>query len=85
MANREEAQALKNRKPIDYHMFLSNKFNKNSILRYDDHIDTKFTADNKQTISEQFNEQDYQENRVGQRNKNMYRSKSFLRIYINVY
>jgi len=42
-------------------MFLSSKFNKNSILQYDDHIDTKFTANNKHIVIEQFNEQ---ENRV---------------------
>jgi len=55
-------------------MFLSNKLNKNSILQYDDHIDTKFTANNKQTIIEQFNEQDYTENRVGEFNKNIFLS-----------
>ncbi|CAF4667772.1 unnamed protein product [Rotaria sp. Silwood1] len=60
MSNRDEAQALKDKKPIDYHMFLSNKLNKNSIFQYNDHIDTKFTANNKHTIVQQINEQDYQ-------------------------
>ena len=64
MANRDEAQALKHRKPIDYHMFLSNKLNTNSIFQYDDHIDRKFTANNKHSVIEQ----DYQENRVDNRN-----------------
>jgi hypothetical protein len=82
MANRDEAQALKNRKPIDYHMFLSSKFNKNSILQYDDHIDTKFTANNKHIVIEQFNEQ---ENRVGTSIENMYFLILFFRNYINVY
>ncbi|CAF0810176.1 unnamed protein product [Rotaria sordida] len=63
MANRDQAQALKDKKPIDYHMFLSNKLNKNSFFQYNDHIDTKFTANNKHTIIQQFNEQDYQETR----------------------
>ena len=61
MANRDEAQALKNRKPIDYHMFLKNKFTKNSILSYDDELDRKFTTNKKSTV---INEQDYKENRV---------------------
>jgi hypothetical protein len=69
MANRDDAQALKDRRPIDYHMFLVNKFNKNSIFQYNDHIDTKFTANNKQTIVQEFNEQDYRENRVRKLNK----------------
>ncbi|CAF1001681.1 unnamed protein product [Adineta steineri] len=59
MANRDDAQALKDRKPIDYHMFLTNKFNKKSIFQYNDHIDTKFTANIKQIPVEQ----DYKENR----------------------
>ncbi|CAF1636009.1 unnamed protein product [Rotaria magnacalcarata] len=58
MANRDEAQALKDKKPIDYHMFLSNKFNKNSLLQYDDHIDKKFIAHTKPTIEQQYNEQE---------------------------
>ena len=64
IAHRDEAQALKDRKPIDYHMFLSNKFNKNSIFQYNDHTDMKFTANKKQIVPQQFNEQDYKENRV---------------------
>lgn len=36
MAHRDDAQALKHRKPIDYHLFLSNKFSKNSLRQYDD-------------------------------------------------
>ncbi|CAF4765758.1 unnamed protein product, partial [Rotaria socialis] len=58
MANRDEAQALKDKKPVDYHMFLSNKFNKNSLLQYDDHIDKKFIAHTKPTIAQQYNEQE---------------------------
>ena len=85
MANRDEAQALKDRKPIDYHMFLSNKFTKNSIFQYTDHIDMKFTAKNKQSILQQFNEQDYKENRVNKQNSNVYFPILFLRNYINVY
>jgi hypothetical protein len=63
-------------------MFLSNKFNKNSILQYNDYIDTKLTTNNKNMIIEQ----DYKENRVGELNR---KHKSFdilfLRNYINVY
>ena len=36
MAHRDDVQALKHRKPIDYHLFLSNKFSKNSLLKFDD-------------------------------------------------
>jgi hypothetical protein len=83
MANRDEAQALKNRKPIDYHMFLSNKWKKNSILQYHDHIERKFTANNKHSVIEQVNEED---SRVNNRNKkNIDYFALFLRNYINVY
>lgn len=64
MANRDEAQALKNRKPIDYHLFLSNKLKKNSILQYDDQLDRKFSLNNKHKDIKQLNKQDYKENRV---------------------
>lgn len=60
MANRDDAQAKKNPKPIDYHLFLSNKLKNNSILQYQDYIDSKFQANSHQTIIEQ----DYEENRV---------------------
>ncbi len=58
MANRDEAQALKNRKPIDYHMFLSNKWKKNSILQYHDYMERKFTVNNQRSIIEQVNEEE---------------------------
>lgn len=58
MANKDQAQALKDRKPIDYHMFLSNKLNKNSIFQYNDHIDKKFAIQNKRKAIKQSNEQD---------------------------
>lgn len=64
IANRDEAQALKNRKPIDYHLFLTNKFKKNSTLQYDDQFDRKFTTTTKHQEPKQFTEQNNQENRV---------------------
>ncbi|CAF1641837.1 unnamed protein product, partial [Adineta ricciae] len=59
MANRDDAQALKDRKPIDYHMFLTNKFNKNSIFHYTDLKDGKSTTH----VKTQSNEQNAKENR----------------------
>ena len=67
MANRDEAKALKDRKPIDYHMFLSGKFKNNTIFQYNDHIDTKFTANKKQSVVQKLAGKDYKENRVCKR------------------
>ena len=81
MANRDEARALKDRKPIDYHMFLSNKFNKHSILQYNDHIDRKCDDNNRSKLMQKSNEHDDKENRVDE--PNMYHSiKIFLYIGI---
>lgn len=84
MANRDDAQAKKNPKPIDYHLFLSNKLKNNSILQYQDYIDSKFQANYHQTIVEQ----DYEENRVHKRTANrillLFFSPHF-RNYTNVY
>ncbi|UJR26840.1 hypothetical protein I4U23_008152 [Adineta vaga] len=59
MANRDEAQALKDRKPIDYHMFLTNKFNKNSIFHYNDRVNKNLSPN----IKSQLNDQDQKDNR----------------------
>jgi hypothetical protein len=80
MANRDEAQALKNRKPIDYHMFLSNKWKKNSSLQYHDHIERKFTTNNKHSIIEQVNEE---ENRVNYP-KSQISDYSFFILYVEI-
>lgn len=50
MAHRHDAQALKHRKPIDYHLFLSTKFDKNSLRPSDDRL---FLSSNRQSLLEQ--------------------------------
>ena len=65
MANRDEAKALKDRKPIDYHMFLTSKFKNNTLFQYNDYIDKKFTSHTKPVESSPSDEQNARENRVG--------------------
>lgn len=65
MANRDEAKALKDRKPIDYHMFLTSKFKNNTFFQYNDYIDKKFTAHTKLIESDPPDEHNSRENRVG--------------------
>jgi hypothetical protein len=48
-------------------MFLTGKMKKNTIFQYNDHIDTKFTANKKQSVEPQLDENDYKENRVCKR------------------
>lgn len=64
MANRDQAQALKDQKPIDYHMLLCNKFKEASIFEYEDYADKKCTVNKKTSHTKEFNQQDYQANRV---------------------
>ena len=81
MANRDEVQASKDRKPIDYHLFLCDKWKTNSILHYQDDMERKFTTNNKHSIIEQVNEE---ENRVKSSNFSVIRL-NLSRNYINVY
>jgi hypothetical protein len=68
LAQRDEAQALKDRKPIDYHMFLTSRFDGNSIFQHHDQSGAKFTTNLKPDAVQQINEQDAKENRVHQGN-----------------
>ena len=64
MAQRDEAQSLKDRKPIDYHMFLTNRFDSNAIFQYADPLDGKFATNLTDRAVSQPNEQNAKENRV---------------------
>lgn len=65
MANRDEAKAFKDRKSIDYQMFLTSKWKNNSLLEYDDRLDKKFTSTAKtQSMLDPVQEQNFRENRV---------------------
>lgn len=63
MANRDEAKAFKDRKPIDYQMFLTNKWTTNSLFDSHDHLDKKITTKSKTNRNEN-EEQNFRENRV---------------------
>lgn len=59
MANRDEAKAFKDRKPIDYQMFLTNKWTSHSLLDHHENLEKKSTLNSKEN-----DEQNFRENRV---------------------
>ena len=59
MANRDEAKAFKDRKPVDYQMFLTNKWTSHSLLDHHENLEKKSTLN-----SNENEEQNFRENRV---------------------